>query len=246
MRAAIAICLAGGCSFVHGAGGDDMGGDAPPDASQSQQRPPCALGDSSVQLCLDFEQPDLGLDSSAGHHDATVVAATAMPRLSQLAAMLGSGASIHVPETSALDIANNITYEAWLAPSQLPGSDIGVIDNSGQYAIWMLRDGHVGCDLAGHYADSKNPLPLGQFTHVGCTYDGTRIVIYIQGAISGCYTTSSPIATNGSSGTMIGGNFVGGVDNVHVMSRAVTSTEMCLHAGHSNGGDCGGDCGGSS
>jgi hypothetical protein len=240
MRAAIAILLVGGCTFVHGAGGDDMSGGTPPDASQ--QRPACDLGDLAVQLCLDFELPDLGLDSSAGHHDATVVAATAMPRLSQLAAMLGVGASIHVPETPALDITDSITYEAWLAPSQLPGSDIGVIDNSGQYAIWMLPDGRVGCDLAGHYVDSKDPLPLGQFTHVGCTYDSTQITIYIQGAISACYPTSAPIATIGSSGTMIGGNFVGGVDNVHVMSRAATSTEMCLHAGHSNGNECGGGC----
>ncbi len=248
MRVLLAICLAGGCSFVHGGPSDDTGGGGggggagSPDAATPVGRS-CDLPDSTVQLCLDFEAADLGLDSSAGHHDATVVGAVAMPRPPQEAAMLGTGASLHVAETTALDITGSITYEAWLNPSQRLASDIGVLDNNGQYALWMLSDGRVGCDIAGHYADSKGPLPLDSWTHVGCTYDSIQskqITVYIDGSVSGCYQTSAPIATSGSSGTVIGGNFIGGVDNIHVLSRAVSPSEMCDHAGAT---DCSTDCG---
>jgi hypothetical protein len=229
------------CTFTHG--GEPGGGDpgSGPDAASQTQRRPCDVADPSVQLCLDFEAPGqaLGFDSSAGQHDATVANAIQMPRLLQQAIMLDGTSSVHVAETPALDITGSITFEAWIDPSGGVANDTGVLDNTGQYGIWQLSDGHVGCSVAGHYADSAHNLAIGAWTHVGCTYDGAQITIYINGNISACYGTNNAISTAGISGTAIGSGFVGGVDNIHVLSRAVVATEMCDHAGQTG---CGGSC----
>lgn len=255
MRGFIAIAFLGACTFTPGStgggvgdpgtgGGGGGGGGTAPDAPAVVNRPPCDITDSTVQLCLDFDTAELGLDSSAGQHDATVAsAATILRAPSEQAVKVDMTTSIAVPETAALDITDAITYEEWLAPHNAPPMSqfYSALDNSGQYAIEMEPDGRARCYIAGHYIDSQDPLPTGTnaWTHVACTYDRTNIVIYIDGSVSGCYQSTTQIPISGTTGTRIGKAFVGAIDNVHVFSRAVDSSEVCAHAGQS---DCSNTC----
>ncbi|MGE5185557.1 MAG: LamG-like jellyroll fold domain-containing protein [Acidobacteriota bacterium] len=239
---AIWIGLAG-CSFTHGTaadpGGGGGGGASGPDAT-SVVRPACDLSDPSVQLCLDFDAPVLGLDSSLGQHDATVTNATAMWRASEQAVMVDTSSMIRVAPTTALDLTNHITFELWVDPLQLPATSYNGLDNTGQYSISLLASGLVQCAIGSAQATSQDTVPLGAWSHVGCTYDGTKLDIYIDGVASTCQDLSeTQIQTTSSTGTTIGAPFVGGLDNVHVLSRAVTHQEMCTHAGLSG---CSGGC----
>jgi len=248
MRGLCLIALIGACTFTPGQaaspGGDPVGGNQggmAPDAAPIA-RPACDLSDNSIQLCLDFETPQLlGLDSSAGHHDAVVTSATPVTRAtSEQAVAVVMGSSIDVAETPALDIQNAITYELWLSPTAVPASGhYQALDNSGQYAINLEPDGKVRCSIAGKYAESHDPIPLSQWTHVACTYDRYMITIYVNGDASDCYQTSGQISTTGTTGTAIGEPFIGSIDNVHVMSREAFPWEICGHAGRNN---CDGYC----
>jgi hypothetical protein len=256
MRGIIAIALLGACTFTPGTpadpgsgggGGGGGGGGAAPDAPAIVNRPPCDLTDPSVQLCLDFEATDLGIDSGPGHHDATVTSVTSMVRsTTDHAAMLDMSSSIRVGETSALDIPDKITYEAWIAPTQYPpmGSRAIAIDNTGQYRVSLQPDGKARCEIGTAHVDSLNPIQLGTttWTHIACVYDQQSLDVYVNGDQSQCAPYNAPISTTGTSGTSIGVSFMGAIDNVHVLSRDATSDDVCMHAGRTNCQHfCGGD-----
>lgn len=88
------------------------------------------------------------------------------------------------------------------------------------------------CSVNGQRVDSQVTISPNQWRHVGCTYDGHNLLVYIDGDVSNCYDVSLT-ATTGTIGMMVGAPFFGGVDNVHVISRAVSDAEMCAHAGKS-------------
>lgn len=235
MRGLLAIALAG-CGFTHGSSTDPTGGGGAGGATDAANvpRPACDVTDPAVQLCLDFEMPSaLGLDSSAGMHDATVSNAIAMPRMSQQAVTVGRTSSIQVAETPALDITGAITVELWLDPSDRPMMTYSGLDNAGQYSISITHDGLVHCTIAGADIASKDALATGSWTHVGCTYDGAQLILYIDGSATTCTSHDGAISTMNMMGTTIGVPFVGGIDNVHLLSRAVLADEMCMHAGQS-------------
>ncbi len=249
MRGTWAISVLTACTFTPGqatdpgAGNPGGGGGTGVDASPVVARPACDLSDSAVQLCLDFDTAQLGLDSSAGQHDAVVTSATpTMRATAEPAIAVDMSSSIHVAPTPALEISDAITYELWLAPTQLPASGhYSAFDNSNQYTIELEPDASVRCVLAGHYAQSKDPVATGAnaWTHVACTYDRDTLKIFINGSVSACYQTSGAIATNGTAGTNIGQPFVGAIDNVHVLSRTASADEICAHAGQQ---DCNTSC----
>ena len=242
MRGLALIALFGACTFTPGRAADPGGagtggqpGGSAPDAAPIAW-PACDITDSSIQLCLDFEMPQqLGLDSSAGQHDAMVTSATPVPRTSEQAVSVAMGSTIHVAETPALDIQDTITYELWLNPTSVPAANTHYtsLENHGQYWTSVEDDGRVRCYIAGKYAESVDPIPVGEWTHVACTYDRAMITIYINGDASNCYQTSGQISTTGTSGTKIGEPFIGAIDNVHIFSREVLPTEICAHAGRS-------------
>jgi hypothetical protein len=254
MRGIVAIALFGACAFNPGVpagtgGGGGGGGGGGVDAAATVNRPACDLSDPSVRLCLDFDVMPLGLDSSSGQHDAVVSSATptmrTIPAYEQAVAV-DMTSSIQVAETPALDITDAITYEGWLAPHNAPptGTFYSALDNSGQYAIELEPDGRARCFIAGRYIDSHDPIPLGTnaWTHVACTYDRDNIMIYINGGVSDCYQSTTQIPTSGTTGTRIAKAFVGAIDNIHVLARAATGSEVCAHAGQS---DCENMCPGS-
>jgi len=246
-----AFALLGACTFTPGepmtpgggSGSSDPGGTPPGvDAAPVANRPPCDLSDPTVQLCLDFEEMPLGLDSSLGQHDATVSNASMTRRSPENAIAVDLSSNVHIDETMALDISDAITYEAWIAPTSAPPpyTEAVVLANFGQYAVSVQPDGKVRCELAGIRADSKDPISFGTttWTHVACTYDRNKLVVYINGDVSHCTSGTAPIATNAKSGTSIG-PFVGSIDNVHVLSRAASDNEVCAHAGRS---ECNNSC----
>jgi hypothetical protein len=242
------------CSFTHGAGGaagDDMGSgaDSGMGSGSGSAAPhlPCQLADPVLELCLDFnDAASLGFDSSVNQHDGVVQGVQAMVRdvvtLQDPAAAFTNNASIVIPGSPTLDLpANaNVSIEMWLAPTDRPpGMSMYPVLQQGQYEITMRGDGRVRCTIGNAFADT-GAIPTGNhWTHIGCTFDGSNVMAYVDGDLAACASTPAWNPLVPAANVLIGQPFLGGIDNLHVLARTIDDTEMCMLAGRQ---DCKHDC----
>lgn len=136
-----------------------------------------------------------------------------------LAAEIAAPNRIGLPESPALDAAT-ITLEAQVNPETL-GRRMPVVENPGQYGLYILASGSAMCSGQGGYALRSAAITPGRWTHVLCTFDATSITLWIDGqkAATG---TAGPVATAPTQGLRIGWedvpyrHFEGLIDNVRV------------------------------
>jgi hypothetical protein len=168
----------------------------------------------------------------------------------------GSNQCVQIPYKSSL-AASNYTIETWvqpLAPIDVNTQAVLFAQNNGQCQL-LARPGVIGLRIALQFAvdastsasvESSSEIPLGQFSHVAGTWDGSTLRLYINGAldaqntpgavpfdstcpfyIGGIYNTNLGNCNN------IGGFFNGVVDDVSYYSRALADGEISyiFHAG---------------
>jgi len=238
MRLLWAILLASaGCSFVSPPGSgsgpgpdpDPMGG---PDGAPAA-RTVCDHADASLRLCVDFEGTIV--DRSAAGAEVAAAGVATMDRDGEPAAMLGATSTMHVHESTALDIQGGLALDMWIRPASKPasGSTYWMLDNNTQYGIELTDTGAIRCVLSNRVVDSAATVPLdGQFHHVACTYDRAKLKVFVDGELSRCADQTIEIPITGNDGLAIGANlsgtdaapvfaspFVGGLDNVRVWAR---------------------------
>jgi hypothetical protein len=245
-----------GCGFEHGqldtedpAGAPDAG---PPgtgtgsgsDSGTTVVQRTCKFPDAANKLCLEFDDGVLSPvvhDGSLTPHDATSSGLTAVMRAgSDPAAKVSYTSSLSIGETADLDIPEKITLEAWIRPDFYQMASI--IRNEGQYVLLIDGQGHVGCQVAGVslYSYGEGTVPLGQWTHIACTYDGQRVRVFRGGSTQDCDSSSQRISTTGSVGTTIAPGFSGQIDGVRIYARDI-GTDICKHA--TGGTGCQRQCG---
>ena len=240
----LVVCASAGCSF--GAPDDDVLG---PDASADPVTDPppvvpraiCDREDASLRLCVDFREPIADRSSRAAPIDATAV--SPMDRDGDPAAELTDSSTMHIGEALALDIQDRLTLDMWIRPTGTPasGEKYWILDNNQQYAASFTDLRKARCVIGSRFVDS-DPLPDdGQFHHVACTYDRTKLKVFVDGALSRCEDVTDAISSTGVSGLAIGANlsgtdaapvfrepFVGGIDDVRVWAR--TDLDICAMA----------------
>jgi hypothetical protein len=78
--------------------------------------------------------------------------------------------------------------------------------------------------------------PVGTWTHVAATYDGSTLRVYVNGGLQGSKAVSGPIQTSGGP-LRLGGNsvwgewFAGLIDDVRVYNRALGAAEILADMG---------------
>ncbi len=233
------VMMLGACGFAPSTAGvqpDAQPGDPTPDAQT--QALACHSSDTSIRLCLDFEDPSLDptvADLSTFGHDGTAIAVNPMARAGQQAASFVTGSSVHVAETPDLDIGDHLTYELWIDVLD-PTAMVWPLDNDGQYALGVSQD-HLFCYANGFYADTSVSLGTQSWHHVACTYGAGRLTAYVDGQQAACTMARGMIKNANKNGTNVGANFVGGIDDVHVYARALDGSEIAAIAGVTpNGG----------
>ena len=143
-----------------------------------------------MRLCLDFEDASLATtarDLSPFGNDAHTHVVTPTPRGVEQAAKLGQTSSIHIADVAALDLPGAFTFEMFVDPADLT-SDSVLFHNSREYGIGLVG-GQVYCNLGEMYTtapDASGNLVAGRFQHVACSYDGTVMRTYVEGAQVGC------------------------------------------------------------
>src|SRR6202011_857531 len=102
------------------------------------------------------------------------------------------------------------------------------------YCLFMLFGQLAGCiktsDSTEHFIYTGYVPPLGQWTHIALTYDGSTEIIYVNGVAVGRASFSGNIASDGlnfSIGARDSGlNLNGSVDEVEVFNRGVSAIEV--------------------
>jgi hypothetical protein len=239
VRFLLATCLVAGCSFEPGQlveqpddpSGDPGVDDVPPDAADTPTGRTCKFPDPSLRLCIEFEDGVYSpavTDASPYALDAKATNVNEWLRDVFPAAATYWQSSLAVPEHAMLDVTDAITLEAW---ARVPiYHQAGLIRNQGQYTMWVDSNGRLACTILGVTATTPTSIGADVWRHLACTYDGSVLKLYVNGALQRCTNLTGSIATTGTNGTRLASGLTGAIDDIRIYARALVDTEICSHA----------------
>ena len=186
-----------------------------------------------------------GSPTSAADSSGTGNAGTISGALVSSAGRFGSALSfdgindwVTVPDTNSLDLTNAMTLEAWVRPSALSGWRTVVMKEQAGGLVYGLYANSDGNRPSVHaFVTSEQDtrgtaqLALNTWTHVGATFDGTTLRLYVNGVLISSRALSGSLLTS-TAALRIGGNgpwgewFSGLIDEVRVYRRVLTATEI--------------------
>ena len=147
-----------------------------------------------------------------------------------------------IPHQASLNLPSALSVEAWINPSDLTCTDTRRIANkltSGPFVGWnfdlQCGTGRLRVELfnssgTGNSRTSSSSIPTGTLTHVAFTWDGTKIRIYVNGALDAQGGTT--IASIGANtvplliGRFSASYFKGLIDELSIYSRALSDAEV--------------------
>jgi len=149
-----------------------------------------------------------------------------------------SGSAITVAESSSLDFTIAMTLELWVRPSRLPSGDdrAGLIDNDGQYGLFLYADGDVICTASSSGPTAPQALVANRWTHLACVFDGSlsTVRLYVDGELRASEVVPlSTLMTSPSLGLTIGRNnpsgdsFTGEIDGLRLWRVARPPELLC-------------------
>jgi hypothetical protein len=208
----------------------------PPDAAPpAGMRVPCPSEQSSLRLCLRFED-NLRDESAAGLSIASEqVGFEGGAPGGGRAIRLGGESSIRVQESGALDL-QTMTTEAWIKLDRLPTGmgRVAVIDKDARYGMFVLPNGALVCSARGGVATTGGGVvAAGQWVAVACTASGDSVQAWVAGSQRAEGNIGPAAPGNPMPGLAIGSNMpsgdllIGSIDNLRIWNRELSSDEIC-------------------
>jgi len=157
---------------------------------------------------------------------------------------------VEIPEIGNLDISDEITIEAWIRIDE-KGTGSGITKDyaykliAADYSDMMILWG--GLHIDGSWVFTKSveqvELPLGEWKHVAMSYDGNKIRPYIDGAYKSEATIDCTVEDkldcganiDTSNNKLVLGKFIGIMDAVRILDKALNSREIRRDYGLSPG-----------
>jgi hypothetical protein len=191
-------------------------------------------------------------DDIIGTNNGTLVggASFVSGEVGQAFSFNGANQCVQIPYAPSL-VSSNYSVEAWVKPlaqvSDPINQDVIFGQSYGQCQL-AARRGSTGVRIAFQFGVSQvtfygvvstNEIPIGQFTHLTGTWDGTTLRLYINGVLNAQRTPGAspvdpgcPFSIGGIYNTAVGGcNYVGQffnglIDEVSYYNRALSGGEV--------------------
>jgi len=150
---------------------------------------------------------------------------------------------VTVPSNAALNLTTRMTLEAWVFPTaqgtlwrnviikERPGGEVYNLyanTDTGVPAVFAVRSAAPTAPVG---TTGTAPVPVGAWTHLAVTYDGSMLRLYVNGVQAGSKAMTGSMVT--STGALrIGGNsiwgeyFQGQIDEIRIYNRALSGTEI--------------------
>ncbi|MEE9383899.1 MAG: LamG domain-containing protein [Nannocystaceae bacterium] len=161
---------------------DDAPGDAPRDGdAPGDGDDPCLVRAEHLVLCLDFEELEAGkIVDRSGHNNHAQLTGDASQAVGVHGKALVCDATLRasIPDSDSLDLID-FTIDLWIRPDGSAQDWEGVLDNDGQYGLW-LGAGGIECRRGSDYLSAVSILPE-VWTHVRCVSMGDQLTIYLDG-----------------------------------------------------------------
>ncbi len=148
---------------------------------------------------------------------------------------------VTIAPDAALDLTTGMTISAWVKPStslpQWPTVVMKQRDSELTYALYA--NSNTGQPNINYTSDGSevnlnagSGLPVGEWTYLAGTFDGTTMKLYVNGNLVGTLATSAPIDVTGGV-LRIGADdvwqdesFPGVIDEVRIYNRALSQAEI--------------------
>lgn len=149
-------------------------------------------------------------------------------------AVVTNTVDLNVPDSHALDL-DAVTIEAWIYVESyaMGGGRSAILDNSGQYAMYIEGNGTLRCYTGPATADNTDVVQLHVWTHVACAANGQKLHAYVNG-VEVASGVGAGIPTTGTTGLTLGSDnpsgsgsrFAGRLDAVRLYGRMLTQAEI--------------------
>jgi VCBS repeat-containing protein len=149
---------------------------------------------------------------------------------------------VTVADADSLDLSSAMTLEAWVFPTVRSGYHTVLLKEAGTNSVYEMYTNNPEVSRPAAFFTTTGgalrqingtlALPLNTWTHLAVTYDGTTMVMYVNGTAVRSALRSGTI--QGSTGVLhLGGNavwggeFFGGLlDEVRIYNRALSAEEI--------------------
>ncbi|HEY7090888.1 MAG TPA: N,N-dimethylformamidase beta subunit family domain-containing protein, partial [Tepidisphaeraceae bacterium] len=180
-------------------------------------------------------------DSSGNHNTGTITNASwAAGLFGQALSFNGTNSLVTISGSTSLNLTSAMTLEAWVKPNALDDwSSVILKERTGglDYALYADSGadqppiGFVHVSSSDSAAQATSILSVGTWSHLAATYDGTNLMLYVNGSLVSTQAVNGNIMTS-SNALRIGGNSIWGeyfnglIDQVRVYNRALNQGEV--------------------
>ncbi len=198
------------------------GGTTPPPAT-------CDSTDLDQRVCLHFDNDTI--DGSSYGNDVAASAPSFVIDRNGGGALVTTTGTNTAAATTSLDVGK-FTIKLWVNASSIPtgGARAGLFDSSGRFRMFLESDGALRCAISPggtfELVTAINQIPIGVWTRVACTYDGTTMAIYVDGQQRDSAQLNATVPAAGAGfvvghNSPSGENFDGAIDDLEVWGSVV-------------------------
>lgn len=207
----------------------------------------------NMETCIVIPCASSGsMEDLSGHGRDGVLTGTSNNSSGKIGAARTFGGNTDRIQAPNINVGKSFSVSLWVNPtSGQTDSEAVLVKEDGAFSVMMLSTRFVKAyfydGVAWQPLGSNSSLPAGSWSHVTVTYSqtgtSTIIAIYINGALSGGNVGTLPgSVASSTSPVMLGGldgviqRFLGSEDEVHIVSRVLSMTEVSsLYNGYTSG-----------